>query len=142
MILLPTTLLRRIAIAAEEAYPEECCGLLIGFRDPSGRVFITEIAESGNTAPPPRGNRFEVDPAVRFAVMRRLRGSHLGILGHYHSHPDGPAVPSQYDAAMAYEPQFVWLIIAVQGGAAGELGAFRYDPSISEFDLLPITTVE
>lgn len=142
MILLPATLLRRLTSVAEEAYPEECCGLLIGFRDPSGRVCITEVAESGNTAPPPRRDRFEVDPAVRFAVMRRLRGRHLEIVGHYHSHPDGPAAPSQQDAAMAYEPEFVWLIIAVQGGAAGELGAFRYDPSMRQFDRVPIKRVD
>jgi proteasome lid subunit RPN8/RPN11 len=142
VILLPATLLRRIAIVAEEAYPEECCGLLIGFRDPSGRACITEIAESGNMAPPPRRDRFEVDPAVRFAVMRRLRGSHLEIVGHYHSHPHAPAVPSQQDTAMAYEPELLCLIITVHGGAAGELGVFRYDPLISQFARVPITSVD
>ena len=138
MILLPATLLRRIAIVAEEAYPEECCGLLIGFREPNDRVRVTEIAESSNVAPPPRRNRFEVDPALRFAVMRRLRDGRDQIVGHYHSHPDGPAEPSQHDAAMAYEPELIWLIVAVVAGTAGEAAAFRYDPSIHAFRAVPI----
>ena len=38
MILVPAALLWRIEVAAQAAYPEECCGLLIGFREPAGRV--------------------------------------------------------------------------------------------------------
>ena len=142
MILLPAALIRRIGIVAEEAYPEECCGLLIGFQEPDGQVRVSEIAESSNVAPPPRRNRFEVDPALRFAAMRRLRDGRDQIVGHYHSHPDGPAEPSQHDAAMAYEPELLWLIVAVTAGAAGELEAFRYDPWIDQFRRVPITRVD
>jgi proteasome lid subunit RPN8/RPN11 len=133
VILLPAALLDRIATAAQTAYPEECCGLLIGFREPDGRVRVTEIAESANVAPPPRRNRFEVDPALRFSVMRRLRGTREKIVGHYHSHPDGPARPSAYDAASAYEPELFWLIVAVVKGEAHQVAAFRFDPSLCEF---------
>ena len=139
MILLPATLLRRIAIVAQEAYPEECCGLLIGFREPNGQVHVTEIAESSNVAPPPRRNRFEVDPGLRFAVMRRLSHGRDQIVGHYHSHPDGLAEPSRHDAAMAYEPELLWLIVAVRAGVAGEAAAFRYDPSIHSWRTVPIS---
>ena len=142
MILLPAALIRRVEIVAEEAYPEECCGLLIGFREPDGQVRVTEIAESSNVAPPPRRDRFEVDPAMRFAVMRRLRDGRDQIVGHYHSHPDGPAEPSQHDASMAYEPELLWFIVAVTAGTAGELEAFRYDPSIDQFRRVPITRVD
>lgn len=142
MILLPATLLRRIAIVAQEAYPEECCGLLIGFREPDGQVRVTEIAESSNVAPPPRRDRFEVNPALRFAVMRRLRDGRDQIVGHYHSHPHGPAEPSQHDAAMAYEPELIWLIVAVKAGVAGEAAAFRYDPSMDRFRRVTIIRVD
>lgn len=142
MILLPAALIRRIGIVAEEAYPEECCGLLIGFREPDNQVRVTEIAGSSNVAPPPRRDRFEVDPALRFAVMRRLRDGRKQIVGHYHSHPDGLAEPSRHDAAMAYEPELLWLIVAVAAGAAGELEAFRYDPLIDQFRRVPIARVD
>jgi proteasome lid subunit RPN8/RPN11 len=138
VIVLPATLLSRIATSAQEAYPEECCGLLIGFRDADQRVRVTEIVEAANVAPPPRRDRFEVDPAVRFATMRRLRGSTQDIVGHYHSHPDGPARPSAHDAEMVYEPELIWLIVAVAAGRAGEAAAFRYDPTMFAFRPLPI----
>ena len=142
MILLPAALLRRLERAAEEAYPEECCGLLIGFRDPHNQIRVTEVAEAANVAPPPRRNRFEVDPALRFAIMHRLRGTAQHIVGHYHSHPDGPARPSAHDAAMVYEPELFWLIVAVTAGTAGETAAFRYDPSVSAFRPAPMTRAD
>jgi proteasome lid subunit RPN8/RPN11 len=142
VIVLPASLLRRIARSAQEAYPEECCGLLIGFRYADGNVRVTEIAEATNVAPPPRRDRFEVDPAVRFAIMRRLRGSTQDIVGHYHSHPDGPARPSAHDAVSAYEPELFWLIIAVVAGTAGEAAAFRYNPLTAVFQRLPISPAD
>jgi proteasome lid subunit RPN8/RPN11 len=142
VILLPPALLGRIEAAARAAYPEECCGLLIGFREPDGRVRVTQIAESANVAPTPRRDRFEVDPALRFATIRRLRGSREEIVGHYHSHPDGPARPSAHDAASAYEPELAWLIVAVVKGEAHQVAAFRFDLSLCEFHPMLLATEE
>lgn len=139
MIALPASLLCRIVTSAKEAYPDECCGLLIGFRDAHGGVRVTEIVEAANVAPPPRRGRFEVDPAVRFATMRRLRGSTQDIVGHYHSHPDSPARPSRHDAEMVYEPELFWLIVAVAAGRAGEAAAFEYDPNAGDFRQVTIS---
>ena len=133
MILLPAALLRRIEVAAQAAYPEECCGLLIGFRESEGGVQITRVEESANVAPPSRRDSFEVDPALRFATMRRLRAGREEIVGHYHSHPDGPARPSGRDAAQAYEPELVWLIVAIAGDRSMETTAWLYDPPIAAF---------
>ena len=130
--------LQRIEVAARAAYPEECCGLLIGFRESEGGVQITRVAESANVAPPPRRDRFEVDPALRFATMRRLRGGREEIVGHYHSHPDGPARPSGRDAAQAYEPELVWLIVAVAGDRSTATTAWLYDPAIAAFRPVPL----
>jgi proteasome lid subunit RPN8/RPN11 len=133
VILVPAALLRRIEAAAQAAYPEECCGLLIGFREPAGRVRVTRVAESVNVAPPPRRRRFEVDPALRFSVMRRLRAGGEEIVGHYHSHPDGPARPSRRDMAQAYEPELVWLIVAIARDRSTATTAWLYDPAIAAF---------
>jgi proteasome lid subunit RPN8/RPN11 len=133
VILLPAALLRRIEAAARAAYPDECCGLLIGFREPDGKVRVTQVADSANVAPSPRHDRFEVDPALRFATMRRLRGSREGTVGHYHSHPDGPARPSTRDAASACEPELVWLIVAIAGDRSMETTAWLYDPATAAF---------
>lgn len=126
MILIGAETLATIAKAAERAYPEECCGLLIGRRS-DGAVTITRARASPNVAGSAKTRRFEIDPALRFDLTRALRGGLDAIVGHYHSHPDHPAEPSPTDVAAAFEPDLVWLITAVPAGRAGQTAAFRID---------------
>jgi proteasome lid subunit RPN8/RPN11 len=116
--------LRAVIVAAEEGYPEECCGLLIGRRSAGDAVEITATVAAANVAPGDRRRRFEIDPALRLRTMRGLVGGCNAIVGHYHSHPDRPTTPSPTDVAMAYEPDLLWLITAVVGGKATETAAF------------------
>lgn len=125
MIRLNAAQWRELGAAAEAAYPEEACGLLIGTADASGALTVGGVVAAANVAPEPR-RRFEIDPRVHFAVLRRVRGGEESIIGHYHSHPDGPAEPSAHDVACAADRQMVWLILAV---AAGRLiGAAAFAP--------------
>jgi len=141
MIVFGDGCLERVARAAECAYPEECCGLLIGRR--GSVVRVTGVAESDNVAPCQRSRRFEIDPALRFSLMRRLRdgGDGMGgdeIIGHYHSHPEGSAMPSAYDARMVFEPDLLWLIVAVAAGRTREIRCWRWDPVAAQFAAAPI----
>lgn len=137
MIVFAGGCLERVSDAAERAYPEECCGLLIGHRDAEGILHITEIAESDNVATGQRNRRFEVDPALRLSLMRQLRGTADSIVGHYHSHPDRAAEPSAHDAAMVFEPELVWLIVAVTAGRAGDARCWQWDQATGSFLHLP-----
>lgn len=131
MIRLSRGLAKEIRRHGETAYPNEACGLLIG-RWSGTDCLVSRVIESANLAAEP-AHRFEVDPAVRFAAMRALRGGPEDIVGHYHSHPDGEAMPSDTDYAMTYEPEMVWLILAVKAGAAAELAAHRVDMEAGRF---------
>jgi proteasome lid subunit RPN8/RPN11 len=140
MMLIASALLARIHAAAEAAYPHECCGLLVGRRRADGTVVVSELAPSANVAAGGGRDRFEVDPALRFALMRRLAGSAETIVGHYHSHPDHGAWPSPQDVAMAFEPELVWLITAVTAGRATGSAAFRIGgpgAAVEPLDLRP-----
>jgi proteasome lid subunit RPN8/RPN11 len=119
--------LRQIREDGERRYPEESCGLLVGRRQPGGSVEVVEAHAGANVAPEARERRFEIDPALRFRLLRALSGRPETIVGHYHSHPDGSAAPSAYDRAMAFEPELVWLITAIAAGQALETAAFRID---------------
>lgn len=126
---LPLECLHTIRGAAEAAYPAECCGLLIGRPESEeGLLRVTRVAPSVNLLAAEVG-RFEVDPALRFRLMRELREGPERIVGHYHSHPDGPAAPSARDAEMAYEADLLWLIISVPSGRAGDAAAFFPSPA-------------
>jgi proteasome lid subunit RPN8/RPN11 len=112
-----------ITRAVEAAYPNEGCGVLIGHREDSGWR-VTDAAAGTNVHPEPR-HRFEVDPKLVFDWMRKLRGGPVSLIGHFHSHPDGPAEPSATDRDSAYDRNAIWLIAGVPAGRLGTLRAFR-----------------
>lgn len=143
VIRLARGLRRRLQAAAEAAYPEEACGLLVGRAQAPGEILVDRIAESANVAEGDRRRTFEVDPKVRFDLMRALEesgGTATGerLIGHYHSHPDHPPAPSATDLAMAYEPELVWLIVGVERGRAGAVRGFRLNAAGDGFDELDV----
>jgi proteasome lid subunit RPN8/RPN11 len=111
MIRLSAEHLAIIAEAAEMAYPFECCGLLVG----RGRrvIEVTRLVPAPNLLVGEALDRFELDPRIRFETERSVRGSSERIVGHWHSHPNGSALPSATDLAQAWEPDLVWLIVGV-----------------------------
>lgn len=128
--------LRAIERAAEEAYPEEACGLLVGRSAPGEAYRVSTVEASANVAEPPRTRRFEVDPKLRLRLERELRENPDSVIGVYHSHPDGGAEPSKTDIAMIFEPDMVWLITAVADGRAGATRGWR--PAEDRSAFLPL----
>ena len=128
--------LRAIERAAEEAYPEEACGLLVGRSPPGEGYRVSAVEASANVAAPPRTRRFEVDPRLRLRLERELRESPDSVIGVYHSHPDGSAAPSETDISMIFEPDMVWLITAVADGRAGATTGWR--PAEDRSAFLPL----
>jgi proteasome lid subunit RPN8/RPN11 len=103
-------LTRRIAAEARSAAPAECCGLVVGHAVAGGwRAY--EIHPAANVAADP-ARAFVIDPEVHFRLLRRLRGTNLGVIGCYHSHPGGTPAPSETDRAAAVDDGFLWLIAA------------------------------
>ena len=143
-ILLSRVVLRQMEAQAEAAYPEECCGLLVGMRG-ADSISITRAEPSPNVAGETTGadprRRFEVDPRLRLALMRELEASSEAIIGLYQSHPDHPAVPSQHDRDSIWEPELLWLITAVEKGKAGDTIAHLPDPNTRDFHALCLLVV-
>jgi proteasome lid subunit RPN8/RPN11 len=100
----------RVTIAAQAAAaaPREACGLLFGTHDA-----VTGMQAAQNVAEDPEGF-FEIDPATLFAALRAERAGGPAILGYWHSHPSGDAMPSAVDAAMAVADGKLWLIVAAE----------------------------
>jgi len=117
MILLGRSDLAAITNAAEAAYPAEGCGLLIGRGQKIVRV--SRVIPADNLEQERQTDRFELDPRVRFAAERAVRGGPDRIVGHWHSHPNGSPYPSPTDIARAYEPELIWLIVGVPRGPDG-----------------------
>lgn len=125
-LVLPPGLRAQIAAEAQAALPNECCGLIEGIRE-GGKVRATALHPTANLASDPAAG-FEIDPAVHLRLRCRLRGTGQEIIGCYHSHPNGRALPSERDRAAGCEAGFVWIIAAVAGEAT--LAAYE-GPSFS-----------
>jgi len=111
-----------------ETYPNECCGALIG-RD--GTVSAT-LALPNMTDEGPR-TRFRVTPNDYRAAERRASELGAELLGFYHSHPDHPSRPSQYDLDHAW-PFFLYVIVSVRDGVSGDMTVWRLREDRSAFD--------
>lgn len=119
--------------------PNECCGLLVGIRDEHS-IRITKLHKSENQTSGDPTKSFEVDPKLRFDVMRETQSQDDGvdIIGHYHSHPNGAAEPSATDLSMAYEPDMIWLIFGIGNDRKITVGAFQPRSDRSAFDTLEL----
>lgn len=139
MITIAAALMDQITQAAERAYPDECCGMLAGIDEADGGVRISRVAASANVAEGRQRDRFEVDPKVRFDLMRQIEGGPERIIGHYHSHPDHPARPSEHDVKMAFEPDLLWLIIGLKDGRTTNVTAHKIVEEQAAFQEIPLT---
>jgi predicted GIY-YIG superfamily endonuclease/proteasome lid subunit RPN8/RPN11 len=121
-IALARTVLKQLGIEAANASPHEACGILLG-RDTQ----IEAIRPAANIHPVP-ATRFEIDPQALVDAFRAARVGGRQIIGYYHSHPNGDAVPSTTDRAMASGDGKVWAIIARGEVRFWRDGALGFEP--------------
>jgi proteasome lid subunit RPN8/RPN11 len=120
LLKLPTALREQLAREAKAAFPGECCGLIEG----ATSVLSLSLSKVEAVALHPAPNlaaaqdRFEIDPAIHFALLRQLRGTTHEIIGCYHSHPNGRPEPSPRDMEGAGEEGFLWLIATLDSAQA------------------------
>lgn len=110
-------------------YPDECCGALLGPRPGE----VTEAYPLDNTFPDGRRRRFLVGPDEYRRAEARATETGLQLLGFYHSHPDHPAEPSQFDLDHAW-PNMSYLIVSVRQGQAKEARSWRLKSDRSAFE--------
>jgi proteasome lid subunit RPN8/RPN11 len=137
MLRLDERLIEEIERHAEEAYPHECCGLLIGRIEDGGRARVVAATyrventfEEGE-----RYHRMAIEP-LEYAKAERLHAARgLGVVGNYHSHPDHPAVPSQFDLEhLAPWPTMSYVVVSVREGKAVDFRSWEMVDDRSRFE--------
>ena len=78
-------------------------------------------------------NRFLIEPAELMRGEKYARRRQLDVVGFYHSHPESPAVPSQYDLEHAW-PTYSYIIVSVMNQKAGDLFSWEQQGDRSKFD--------
>ena len=86
---------------AREAYPEECAGALVGM-DVGEMKIVVDVWRAENTHDEGRSRRFLIEPLKIKEFEERAAERDMDVLGFYHSHPDHPAEPSEYDREHAW----------------------------------------
>jgi len=81
---------------ARRAHPMEACGLLLGHRGLT-QIRVAELSLSPSPRPRQALGRFELDALHLVQSEDRARSRGMQLLGLWHSHPGGPAVPSAAD---------------------------------------------
>jgi proteasome lid subunit RPN8/RPN11 len=109
---------RRIRELALAAWPVEACGLLEGAANAVHRVHRLE-----NVAADPR-THFTIDPEAFLRVEHAARACGRTIIGVWHSHPHGSAVPSPIDRASAW-PGWSYLIAGVTNAEPAALRSWQ-----------------
>lgn len=127
--------LAAMRLTAEQGYPREACGLLIGNLGAEGwQVVEARPVENINTER--ATDRFQLDPDAYRRIDRELRGSGKEIIGVFHSHPDCPAKPSPTDLSNAWEG-FIYPIVRVDQGQAVEVNGWALGPD-ERFQAVPL----
>jgi proteasome lid subunit RPN8/RPN11 len=119
-----------------ETYPFECCGALLGrdngivaghdsgaFNQKVSREVLSLFPLVNRRDDSPR-NRFSVTADDVRQAEKAASAQGLDVIGWYHSHPDHPARPSDYDRDHAW-PWYSYIIVSVHAGAPKDITSWR-----------------
>ncbi len=123
-------------------YPYEGGGLLIGRTDERGHKIVTEIKPFANQrAVEDQHNRILITDEMYRAGEEYADHQGLLLIGFFHSHPDHPARPSEFDRAHAL-PWWSYVIVSVQRGQCADVLSWELREDRSRFDEEAIVVLE
>ncbi|PIV28691.1 MAG: hypothetical protein COS37_00395 [Anaerolineae bacterium CG03_land_8_20_14_0_80_58_20] len=120
--------LDQIHAHGEGAYPEEGAGFLLGAEGQVERVLPLPNAREDSS----RHNRYLIAPEDYLKAEAAAEELGLSLIGVFHSHPDHPNRPSEFDREWA-QPFFSYVITSVQSGKAIESRSWRLQEDRSQF---------
>jgi proteasome lid subunit RPN8/RPN11 len=132
MLRIREAVLEEIRTHMRETYPHECCGLIIGVSEDGARRGLgSRRCRNLNTER--ARDRYELDPADMLRTSQELVGSEQDIVGVYHSHPDHPSQPSEFDRDHAW-PGWSYIIGSVMKGQVATVQSWELDESARRFE--------
>ena len=121
---LPAQLMAEIQRHAEQRYPEEGAGLILGSLDGEDRTARSVLPVNNTFEAEQRGRRYLIDPMTILQAEEEAERKGLSVLGVFHSHPDHPPTPSKFDVEWAV-PWYIYLITSVRQGIAEHTRAWQ-----------------
>ena len=131
-LVIPARHLQTAGQHAATSYPDECCGVLIG-RSLGDSTVVERLLSVDNERNESRHNRYLINPETVLAAHKEARALGLDVVGYYHSHPDHPARPSEFDREHAW-PGVSYLIVSVEKGSVADARSWRLADDREKFD--------
>ncbi|AKG20829.1 Mov34/MPN/PAD-1 family protein [Calothrix sp. 336/3] len=143
MIIISYQHLQIIYNHGESAYPEECCGLLLGYIQ-EGKKTVVEVIPTKNAwqgeaenfsgkstdkaqgTPESQRRRYAIAPQTMLQVQKQAREKSLEIIGIFHSHPDYPSIPSEFDRLYAWQG-YSYVITSIHQGKRWDIHSWVLD---------------
>ncbi|HEX8913539.1 MAG TPA: M67 family metallopeptidase [Humisphaera sp.] len=136
-LIFPAALFRQIETEGEAGYPNEICGMIFGreAKDAGGATVrhVERLVVGKNVfEADEQYHRFSIDPLAQLKAERAAEKDGLVLLGYYHSHPDHPARPSEYDREHAWE-FYSYVIVAIAKAKAVDMTSWVLDGGSKQF---------
>jgi proteasome lid subunit RPN8/RPN11 len=131
-LMISRELIESIREHGKRAYPNECCGVLLG-RIENSRKSVVKLRPMENAREDSPQNRYLISSRDLLEAEKAARALGLDIVGVYHSHPDHPARPSEFDREHAF-PWYSYIIVSVRGGEPLDLTSWTLRDDRSAFD--------
>ncbi|MFZ3073326.1 MAG: M67 family metallopeptidase [Thermodesulfobacteriota bacterium] len=122
MVEITKDIFQKILDHARASYPHECCGVLLGEMSPKR---IVDAVKAENTNKERASDRYEMNPDELFRIEKEARQRGFEVVGIYHSHPDHPSRPSEFDRQRGW-PEYSYIIVAVKGGTETEAKSWTF----------------
>jgi proteasome lid subunit RPN8/RPN11 len=139
MLQISLEILSEISAHGEKAYPQEGAGFLLG-QDGDQRRVTGILALSNSREEASRHNRYLITPQDYLKAEQEADRLGLSLIGVFHSHPDHPNQPSEYDRDWA-QPFFSYIITTISAGRAVESRSWRLAEDRSNFEEESIETI-
>jgi len=138
---IPTNIHQSIREHLEGTFPNEGGGFLIGTLSGDART-VTEIRLEENTfEDEEQYHRYLMEQGAFQKAEDYADDKGLTLVGYFHSHPNHPAIPSEFDRVHAL-PNFIYLIVSVRDGTAAESRVWELAPDRKQFNAVDLSESE
>jgi proteasome lid subunit RPN8/RPN11 len=126
MILISKKNINKILEHAKKTYPFECCGILVGKTKEKKILDVYKLKNLNKDEP---RQRYEIDPYEFYKIDKIAKKNGMDVIGFYHSHPDYPSLPSNFDKQKAWEG-YLYLIVSLKNS---QIKAWIFDDKKKDF---------
>jgi len=124
---------RQIEEEGARAFPNECCGILYGHDSADGRIVERLEAVLNAFDASEQYHRFSISAETLMRAEKSAAEHGQLVLGFYHSHPDHPARPSEYDRDHGW-PFYSYVIVSIMAGKPAAMTCWVLNEQTEQFD--------